>query len=115
MKVINFLKRWNELFTIPIALVMWYWSSEVLRWIDPTAATYDAGVLQVCVLVIIQFLLYHGIAWLVIKITFPKLYDYINNAFDVEFHKITEWQRLKLVLSVFALYFLAIVLLAKAV
>jgi len=114
-KLIKFLTNWNEFLTIPLAIVIWVLSPRVLRWIDPTSATYDAGVLQICVFVVIQFLIYHGVAWLIMKITFPKLYKYVNEMFDVEFENISKWQRLKVVLSVFALYLVALVLIAKAV
>lgn len=42
----KFISNWNEIITIPLSLVLWYLSPTFLRWLDPTAATFDSGVLQ---------------------------------------------------------------------
>ena len=42
--------KWNEYITIPIAILLWYFSPVFLHWIDPTAATYDSGIFQIILL-----------------------------------------------------------------
>jgi hypothetical protein len=118
--VIHFIRKHSEILTIPIALVLWWFSEPILRFIDPTAGTYDAGIFQVILFTIIQFLIYHGVAWLVFKFTFPIASNYLDNVFDKTIlyqsvNPLTKWEKSKLVLFLFALYFLGIILLARVI
>ena len=36
----------NEIIGIPLAILIFWFSPVALRWLDPTAGVYDAGVLQ---------------------------------------------------------------------
>lgn len=128
-KIIEFLANWNEFITIPLALLLWYLSPMLLRTLDPTAGVYDAGIFQVILFTVIQFLVYHGVAWIVFKITFPKAYKYFDNKFENaigepttvspeptgfdKFQKLTTWQKCVLVLVYFSLCLLSMVFLAR--
>jgi hypothetical protein len=116
-KIGKFLRTWNELLTIPLALTLWYFSPSLLRWVDPTAATYDYGVFQVILFAIIQFFIFTGVVWVYLKITFPKLYKYLDDNVGTEMEKdeLTKWQKTKTVLSVFGMLLFAIVLLSRVV
>ena len=116
--MLNHLLSWHEYVTIPVALVLWYFSPKLLQLIDPTAATYDAGVFQVIIFTIIQFLIYNAVAWVVFKLTFPKMYKMLDDEIE---HKvmnngaITMWEKIKIVLWVFSLYLISIVLLSRVI
>lgn len=122
-KLLKFFIVWNELWTLPLALILWWVSPWLLRLIDPTAGTYDAGIFQIILFTIIQFMVYHAVVWLIIKITFPGVYKYIDNIIEnVLFSKwenkensLTQWQKSKLSLFVFALYLLCIVMVSRIV
>lgn len=86
----RFLMQWNEFITVPLAFVLFWLGGSVLRWIDPTSALFDAGIFQIIIFAIAAFLLLHGVAWLVLKITFPTAYHFFDDLFE---HAITSAER----------------------
>lgn len=119
LKLIKFLATWSEIITIPLGIILWYFSDTFLRWLDPTAATYDAGIFQIILFSIIQFFIYSGVIWIYLKITFPDIYNYLDNVLgknlDIKNEKLTQWEKSKIVLWLFSLFLLTIVLLARIV
>jgi len=121
--IIKFITKWNELLTIPLALILWYFSPQILRWFDPTAATYDYGVFQIVLFTIIQFFIYTGITWVYLKITFPKVYKYLDDVMTAKFgindtnekNNLSQWERSKVVLWLFSLLLLSMVFLARVI
>lgn len=118
-KIFKFLAKWSELITIPIGFLLWYLSPTFLRWLDPTAATYDAGIFQIILFAIISFFIFAGVIWIYIKVTFPKVYKYLDDVLGSNLsnknEKMTQWEKSKVVLWLFSLFLLAIVLLARIV
>jgi len=116
-KIIKFVTKWSELITIPMALILWYFSDTFLRWIDPTSATYDAGIFQIILFTIIQFFIFSGIIWIYIKITFPNVYKYLDDVLgenlNIKNEKMTQWEKSKVVLWLFTIFFSAMVFLAR--
>ncbi|NPV12665.1 MAG: hypothetical protein HPY57_12840 [Ignavibacteria bacterium] len=113
--LIKFIKDWNEIITIPIAIILWFTLPYIIRLIDNTAAFYDAGVLQQIVYAIIAVLIFHGLAWILLKITFPKVYDYLDNTLEKKYdsYYLSEWEKVKFSLFLFSLYFIAFILALK--
>lgn len=117
-KIWRHLLSWHEYVTIPVALALFYVSPWLLRTIDPNAATYDSGVLQVILFTIIQFLFYNAVAWIVFKLTFPKMYKMLDDEIEnkvLNNGAITMWEKIKIVLWVFSLYLICIVLLSRVI
>jgi hypothetical protein len=118
-KFLRFIANWNELVTIPLGILLWYFSPVFLRWLDPTAATYDAGIFQIILFAIIQFFIFSGMVWVYIKITFPKVYKYLDDVLgdnlNTKNEKMTQWEKSKVVLWLFSLLLLVIALLARVV
>lgn len=130
-KIISFLTQWNELLTIPAAFILWWLSPYFLRWLDPTAGVYDAGIFQVILFAIICFLIFHGVVWLVLKLTFPRLYRFFDDEFEKavtdnpelqpsvterdKFFHLNTYQKCVLILFYFSLCLLSMVLLARVV
>lgn len=129
-KVKRFLSSWNEIITIPIGFIAWYLSPAFLRWIDPTAATFDSGVLQLFLLAGIGLYLGNGIVWLLIKLTFPGVYKFLDTLFEAallyspsytavsereKMFNLSTYQKCVISLSVLVLYFLAFIVLVKVI
>lgn len=115
MMFFKFLLKWNEFLTIPIAIFLWYLSPFLLRLIDPTSAVYDAGIFQIILFTIIQFLIYHGVAWFIFKISFPKLYNFLDDKLEdyIKSKEIKEYEKIKYVLWIFSVYLLSLVFLSR--
>ena len=111
----NYLKVWRELSSIAVALFLWANSAWFLRKIDPTAATYDAGVFQVYLFAIIGLFLLHGIVRILMKLIWPTSDDYLDHQFAQDFNTITSWQKLKLSTAIFFAFLFAAVLLARII
>lgn len=110
--------KWNEYITIPIALLLWYLSPYLIHLVDSTAATYDTGIFQIILFAIIQLLIFNGIVWLIIRWTFPGIYKFLDEALENKIlnnGSISQWEKCKIVLWVFSIYFIAIVLLSRVI
>ena len=97
----GFIKSWSEVVTIPVGLLLWWLSPNILRWLDPEAGLYDAGVFQNPLFAIIQLLIFSGIIRIVMKLSWSVLDDYLDNHFANTFNSLTSWQKLKLSVCVF--------------
>lgn len=103
----GFLKRWPELLGLPLALLIFFTSAPLLRWLDPTSAVFDLGILQKIFLGVLTLLAINAAVFLGIKFNFPVVYSYYKNLMKVDFLTLTAWQRFLLFLSLYALLFLS--------
>lgn len=126
MRILRFLRRWNELWSLPIAVVLFFASAPMLRAMDPTAAVFDAGVLQVVLFGAVVFLTCTGLTWISLKLAFPKIYQFLddtlekeiaskNNDYSYENKGFDLWRKSLLVFSVYALHLLVAALCMLAV
>ena len=111
----NYLKVWRELSSLAVAMLLWAKSTWLLRKMDPTAATYDAGVFQVYLLAVIGLFLLHGIVRILMKLIWPTSDDYLDHEFKQDFNTIKPWQKLKLSTFIFFAFLFAAVLLARVI
>lgn len=82
-KLFNFIfKEWNEFLSIPLGFLLFFTFPYVLRLFDSTSAAYDGGVLHAYIAAIVGMLLIHGFVWVLLKITFPKLYRFFDTMFE---------------------------------
>jgi hypothetical protein len=113
--IINWLKKQNEFIPLIIAFLVFYYSPYALRWIDPTAGTYDIGILQVFITAIIGFCTYQAIVWMALNINWPMLRDYFENHFRSDFKTLTPWQKIQVSLYVYSLLLASIVVLSRVI
>jgi hypothetical protein len=122
----KFLIQWNEFITIPLAIVFFWLGGAFIRLVDPTAGLFDAGIFQIIIFAIAAFLLIHGMAWIVLKITFPKAFRFFDEIFEEEIErlgndpvhpdvKLTTYQKCVLILLYFLGCLFAMVLLARVI
>ncbi|HUU40631.1 MAG TPA: hypothetical protein VMW42_06815 [Desulfatiglandales bacterium] len=122
----RFLIQWNEFVSIPLAIVLFWIGGSLIRWLDPTAGLFDAGIFQIIIFAVAAFLFLHGIAWIVLKITFPKAYFFLDEIFEIEIErfenepipqewKLSTYQKCVLVLLYFFGCLFAMVLLARVI
>lgn len=110
--------KWNEYISIPLAILIWMLSPIFLHWVDPTASLYDAGIFQVIIFTIIQFLIYHGVVWIMIKASWPGIYHFLDDVLEEKIlvnGSLTPWQKCMMVLWIFTLYFVSIIMLSRVV
>ena len=108
----SFLKKYPEVFSIPVALGIWIASITVLRWADPTSAVFDAGVFQIPLFSILQLLVYLSIAWLVMGLLFGTARKFLKNDLKTTFINLSSWEKLKFAYGVFFLLLFCLVALS---
>jgi hypothetical protein len=113
MRFIRFIKLWPEVWSIPLGLVAWLVSPMILHWIDPTAATFDSGVLQQILFASIGIVVVNGLAWAGLRFNLGGLFNWYANESTEEFKKLSTWQKHLLVFCYYAVFFLGIVLLIR--
>lgn len=115
--LMKWLRTWLlELWTIPTAVVVFFLSIPVLRWLDPSSGTYDAGILQKILFAVIAVLVFNGLAWAGMRMVWKEMFKYFQSPeFKTDFNALSPIQKICVGLSVFALYLLVLVILAMAV
>lgn len=103
-KFLNIIKNWSELYTLPVAVLLWWAGGVCLRLIDETAGIYDIGILQAFLLGTVGILFGHTIIWLILKLSVPYIYETLDN-FIVK-NQLTPWQK-----GLFSLFYFSILLL----
>ncbi|MBL6445717.1 hypothetical protein JMN32_05315 [Fulvivirga sp. 29W222] len=109
----NYVKVWRELSSIVVGFILWMKSHILLRWIDPTSATYDAGIFQIILFAVIALFVLHGVVRILMKLIWPTTDNYLDNEFATDFKTLESWQKLKLTTSIFFAFLFAAVLLAR--
>ncbi len=89
----KFLREWNELLTLPVAILLWFFIPKLLYQIDPTAGAYDIGVINRFVLATIGLYVGKTVVWLALKIGAPDVYKVLDSFLMNNKHRITIWQR----------------------
>lgn len=97
----NWIRNWNELLTLPIALMLWYLSPYLIRTIDPGAGTHDAGIFENILVATIFLFAGKTIIWLLLKIGAPKVYETFDDFMLKEDSNLTTWQKGKFSLFYF--------------
>lgn len=114
VKIKQFIIEWNEFVLVPLSILLFWVGGDLIRTIDPAAGLFDAGIFQALLFAIASFLLLHGVAWFVFKLTFPKAYKYLSIRFEEDIEEdvsLTIYQKCKLVLSYLLACLLALILL----
>lgn len=114
-RIIQFILKWNELLTIPLAFVLWWLSAPLLRTVDPTAGVYDAGIFQIILFALIAFLIFQAMAWITLKLSFPNVYKWLDDQLGMHINNgiLSPWEKAKIVLWLFSLFLLSMVFLAR--
>lgn len=116
----EFLVTWNEFLTIPLGLLLFWASPAILRFFDSTSAVYDYGIFQIILFTIIQLFIYHGLSWFMMKITWPKLYEFLEHQLeeyllDKKPLSKGESRKIWIALSIYFSYFVAFILLSRVI
>lgn len=109
---IKFIK---EHLAIVAALASFFLYPYAIRLIDPTASTYDAGVLQIIVISIIMLTIFQWATWRVVNGIWPALADYAKTLFNNDFKQLQPWQKVKIFLLVYFSLLAAFVLLSRVI
>lgn len=108
----------NEFWGVPVALLSFLVVPYLLQWLDPTAGSFDAGVLHALFFGVVAFVFLKGVVWGLLAMDFPSLYRYLDKYFHELFamHAVGRLSpgRGWLALCVYALYFVIITLLTIA-
>jgi len=110
----NLIKKVKEYSAIIVNLLLFFAAQYVLRWIDPTAGTYDAGVLQSINLSLVKAAVCFTCGWLAFGVFWPDQKTYLKHFFSNEFKSLSPWQKTLVSCSLLLFYVGSIVLLNLA-
>lgn len=106
-RFLTWLREENEVWGLPVAVGLFFLAGRGLQWLDPTAATFDWGLLQTPLLALSFFLLLKWAVWLMLWLDFPGLYRFLDRGVDGLFSSgcgLSRWQRAVLAAAVYGLY-----------
>lgn len=106
------IKEHSALITV---VVLFFVSAKVLRWIDPTAGVFDAGVLQVINLTLVKYAVYTMITWSSFKVLWPDLGHFLKFYFADNFKSLTPWQKNCTSIFVYCFLLLVLVILSSSI
>lgn len=98
-KLGKLLRKYNELLTLPLAILLWIQFPKWILMVDPQATFYSLEVLQVFLFAVIGLFFFTFIGWVYLRIVFPKGYELLDDVFTND--KLTPWQKTICVLSFF--------------
>lgn len=111
----GWLNTWKQdLFGIPLAALVLWASTYVIRMIDPTAGSFDAGVVQTVFLAIFKLVVFGWVSWLILRHGFKELWDYFNKYFFDDWKAAGAEFRVKTAFIVFLTIILILALLDSA-
>ena len=87
--VLAFFTENNELSIVPIAFVLLIFSRPFLRSIDPTAGTFDLGVLQSVIVATFAGAWITGLSWIVFKLSWPHLGKWFDDGLEKKLDQIS--------------------------
>jgi hypothetical protein len=111
IKLKELVRQFPEIFGLPIVLLSFYYSPHLLYAVDPTAATWDWGVVQTTVLVAIIGLAINCLAYIGFKLNHPNLY---KTFLELDYTKLPVWQITLLSFFVVSKYILMFLLITLA-
>lgn len=113
-KVGKFIKTYNELLSIPIALVLFFTFPRFYRQFDATAGAWDAGYLHILVFVLTAINLFSGVSWILMRLNFPIWYKYFDDNMEQEVLEDIGYRKALFPLTIYFLYFLAMLVVLVA-
>lgn len=109
------IKLWPELWAVPLVLMAIILSPYFLRWMDPTAATYDAGVLQIYIFAALGLTLGNALVWLGIRLNFFGMYRFYARDFRLTFNNLSGGQKICALLALYSVLLFCFVLLVRVI
>jgi len=115
-KLWSIIKEWKEeAVGVLLAFLLFVIAPSIYRFIDPTAGSYDVGVLQLINFSLVSILTFSFLSWLGIKINFKEIFQYLQTDFQKDFNSLEKWQKVKISLLLYLSYLLLFVIMAKAI
>lgn len=105
----------GEYILLATAILLFLVSPFLLRCYDPTAGTFDVGVLQVNITSIISLFIFCSVSWLMLKVIWPDLRHFFENEFGAAFTSLTSWQKVITSLFIYCFIVLVLVMLNQAI
>lgn len=104
------IKLWPDFLALPLALLGFWLSIPILRWIDPTSGIFDTGIFQIIIVLAVLLTAINALIFLGVEFNFPMIWDwYKKDILKRDWLAITPWQRFLLFLSLyFGLFILAV-------
>jgi len=100
--------NWQGLTALLAAAAVFYYSPHLLRWLDPTAGTFDVGYLQRPLVAASYFFFATFCAWTAFQIEFPSLDRWLDAQGFTESWRLASAEfKLRFLFSVLALLVLA--------
>ncbi len=109
------IREWNELLTLPVALLMWFILPNIIHRFYPESGSYDVGVLNGFILATIGLYFGKTVVWIALKIGAPGVYRTLDNFLITNTERLTSWQKGIFSLCYFSLLFLCWVIILLAV
>ena len=111
----KYLLKHNEYLLLAAAILIFWLSPFVLRAIDPTAGSYDVGVLQVPITAIISFCIFQSVVWITLKFNWVSLRTYFEEEFIHDFKHLPPLLKIIVSLLVYFLLMFSLVLLNQII
>ena len=116
-RILAFLLKWNELWTIPIGIMLWFAIAWWLRSADENAAIIPSDIWLQPLFAIVCLMIFTGTSWVLFKINFPGCYKTLDDVIEksMEGVDLTTYQKIKLALWIFSLFLGSLVYLSRAI
>ncbi len=105
-------KRYPEVYSVPVAFALYWFSAVIIRWLDPTSAVFDGGVLQIPLFAILLLFLFMSISWVAMGLLFGTARKFLVSDLKESFIKLSPWQKIRYSTGILFLLFYSLVALS---
>jgi len=105
-------KKHPEIYTVPLAFLVFWFSEILIRELDPTSGIFDGGVLQIPLFSILLLFLFLAVSWMAMGILFSTAKTFLKAELKANFNNLTTWQKVQYSTGVLFFLLLCLVLLS---
>lgn len=116
-KILVFLLKWNEIWTIPSGIALWFIVKYWLISVDKDAAIIPSDIWLQPLFAIVCLMIFTGASWILFKIHFPGCYRTLDEVMEESMNEqtLTTFQKIKIALWIFTLFIASLVYLSRAI
>ena len=113
-RAVKFIVQFGDVLLISIGLLLWWFSVDLLQYLDYTAATFSRGHIQRVIFGVVALFVGNGVALLVFRLRFPSIFKYLMGDGADDFLEIPLRDRVWIVVSIFSVLLLSFSILVAA-
>lgn len=109
------IKTLKEYSALVVTIALFFVIPYVLRWIDPTTASFDPGVLHTVFAALVMYAIYQAVTWSITKTLWPGIGRYMKGSFGDDFDNLKPQPKILISMGLYFIILLSFILITIAI